>query len=188
MTGTLKVDQIQNNTGVAAITIDSAGGVTFPNNPVVSDNKYPFVATMTADQSLSNNSNTVVQYNTTSAGAGLDQSGVFSTSNYRMIAPVAGYYWVGANVRTQNMGNGRCDMLIRRNGAGVMAQGQNQQNANDYGWSAMGIIQCAVNDYIDIVINANGGNNTTITNTSNTGAFSGSQTMSLFIGYLIQAT
>ena len=35
MTGTLKVDQIQNNTGVAAITIDSAGGVTFPNNPVV---------------------------------------------------------------------------------------------------------------------------------------------------------
>ena len=186
MTGTLKVDQIQNNTGVAAITIDSAGGVTFPNNPA--DNKYPFVATMTADQALPNATNTTVQYNTTSTGAGLDPSSVFSTSNYRMIAPVAGYYWIAANVRTPTMGLGRCDMLIRRNGAGVMAQGQNQQNSNDYGWSAMGIIQCAVNDYIDIVINANGGSATTITRTSNTGADGGSQTMSWFIGYLIQAT
>ena len=188
MTGILKVDQIQNNTGTAAVTIDGNGKVNFPNG-MIPENKYPFVATMTANQSLPDSTNTVVQYNTVTAGAGLDPSGVYSTSNYRMIAPVAGYYWVGANVRTAHMGNGgRTDMLIRRNGAGVMSQGQNQQNVNDYGWSAMGIIQCAVNDYIDIVVNGNGGTATSITNTSNTGADGGSQTMSWFMGYLIQAT
>ena len=79
-------------------------------------------------------------------------------------------------------------MLIRKNGAGVMAQGQNQQNTNDMGWSAMGIIQCAANDYIDIMVNANGGNATTITSTSNTGAEGGTQNTSWFMGYLIQAT
>ena len=118
-----------------------------------------------------------------------DPSSVFSTSNYRFIAPVAGYYWIAANVRCNNQGaNARVDMLIRRNGAGVMAQGQNQQGSNDMGWSAMGIIQCAVNDYIDIMVNVNGGSNTIITNTSNTGNEGGSQTISWFQGYLIQAT
>ena len=187
MTGILKVDQIQNNTGTAAMSINSAGKVNFPNG-LSGDQKYPFVAVLGSNQSLSNSTNTIVQYNTTNGGAGLDPSSVFNTSNYRFIAPVAGYYWVAANVRTPNQGgNARVDMLIRRNGAGVMAQGQNQQNSNDMGWSAMGIIQCAANDYIDIMINANGGSSTTITNTSNTGNQGGSQSMSWFMGYLIQA-
>ena len=151
--------------------------------------KYPFVALLGSNQSLSNGTNTIVQYDTTNSGAGLDPSSVFSTSNYRFIAPVAGYYWIAANVRCNNQGaNARVDMLIRRNGAGVMAQGQNQQGSNDMGWSAMGIIQCAVNDYIDIMVNVNGGSNTIITNTSNTGNEGGSQTISWFQGYLIQAT
>ena len=191
MTGILKVDQIQNNTGTAAMTINAAGNVTFPNgltNPNSTDNKYPFVAVLGNNQSLSNSTNTIVQYNSI-GGAGLDPSSVFSTSNYRFIAPVAGYYWVAANVRTNNQGaNARVDMLIRKNGAGVMSQGQNQQSSNDMGWSAMGIIQCAANDFIDIMINANGGNNTTITSTSNTGGVGGTQNISWFMGYLIQAT
>ena len=188
---TLAVDNITTAAGTSAMTINAAGNVTFPNgltNPNAADNKYPFVAVLGNNQSLTNGSNTVVQYNSL-GGGGLDPSSVFSTSNYRFIAPVAGYYWVAANVRTNNQGaNARVDMLIRRNGAGVMSQGQNQQSSNDMGWSAMGIIQCAANDYIDIMVNANGGNNTTITNTSNTGAVGGSQTMSWFMGYLIQAT
>lgn len=184
---TLAVDNITTAAGTSAMTINSAGKVSFPNG-LSGENKYPFVAVLGNNQSLSNSTNTVVQYNSIS-GAGLDPSSVFSTSNYRFIAPVAGYYWVAANVRTNNQGaNARVDMLIRRNGAGVMSQGQNQQNSNDMGWSAMGIIQCAVNDYIDIMVNANGGAGTTITSTSNTGAEGGTQNMSWFMGYLIQAT
>lgn len=185
---TLAVDNITTAAGTSAMTINSAGKVSFPNG-LSGENKYPFVAALGSNQSLSTSTNTVVQYNTTSGGAGLDPSSVFSTSNYRFIAPVAGYYWVAANVRTNNQGaNARVDMLIRKNGAGVMAQGQNQQNSNDMGWSAMGIIQCAANDYIDIMVNANGGAGTIITNTSNTGNEGGSQTISWFMGYLIQAT
>ena len=190
MTGILKVDQIQNNTGTTAMTINTAGNVSFPNGLTNSaDNKYPFVAVLGSNHSIAHQTNTVIQYNTTNAGAGLDPSNVFSTSNYRFIAPVAGYYWVAANIRTANQGNNaRTDMMIRRNGAGVMSQGQNQQNVNDMGWSAMGIIQCAANDYLDIIVNANGGASTSTYNTSNTGNEGGSQSMSWFMGYLIQAT
>ncbi len=188
MTGILKVDQIQNNTGTAAMTINTAGQVNFPNG-MTGENKYPFVALLGSNQSLSSSTNTIVQYNTTNAGAGLDPSSVFSTSNYRFIAPISGYYWLAANVRTANQGaNARVDMIFLKNGAGVMAQGQNQQGSNDMGWSAMGIIQCAANDYIEVMVNANGGSSTTISNTSNTGNLGGSQTMSWFLGYLIQAT
>ena len=187
---TLAVDAITTAAGTSAMTINAAGNVTFPNgltNPNATDNRYPFVAVLANNQSLPNGSNTVVQYNSI-GGAGLDPSNAFSTSNYRYIAPVAGYYWVAANVRTQHQTNpARTDMLFRKNGAGVMGQGQNQTNANDLGWSAMGIIQCAANDYIDVMVNANGGNSTTITSTLNTGAEGGTQNCSWFMGYLIQA-
>ena len=181
MTGTLKVDQIQNNTGTTALTIGTSGSVTFPNTT-----KYPFIATANG-QTLNDSVSTIVQYNNTSSGAGLDPSGVFDTSNYRMTTPVAGYWWIGASVRCSTMGVGRFDMLIRRNSAGVMGQGLNQQGSNDYGLSAMGIIQCAANDYIDIMVYGNGGSNTSISNTLNTGSINGgSQDCTWFMGYLIQ--
>ena len=90
MTGILKVDQIQNNTGTAAVTIDGNGRVGGP--------KIPAWKWSTGNAHGSQNGGTAhdpLQWNdrmldTDGAGGNLIKSG----TNHTLVVPVTGLYWV----------------------------------------------------------------------------------------------
>ena len=83
MTGILKVDQIQNNTGTAAITIDSNGGIRPLNTPI-------FWVWRSLDYTLSNSPANMIYDK-----VDIDNRSAYSTSTGIYTIPVAGIYEFG---------------------------------------------------------------------------------------------
>ena len=180
---TLAVDAITTATGTSAMAINSAGKVNFPNGLI--DQKYPFLAVVGSNYAINSSTNTLLSASTTL----INTSSVWDTTNYRFIAPVNGIYWFAANVRTNNQtNNARCDMLFQKNGAGVVGSGQNQTNSNDIGFQGQAIISLAQNDYVDALININGGSNVSVLYSNNISGGLGSNYTTWIGGFMIQAT
>ena len=87
MSSIIKVDTIQNAAGTTGLTIDSNGVITTPAKPM-------FKARGAANVSLTNNTITVVQFNTEE----FDVGGYFDTSTYRYTPQVAGKYFIHSRV------------------------------------------------------------------------------------------
>lgn len=80
ITDTLQTNTIQNTNGITAMSIDSAGRITYPNRP------YFYARGAEANFTITNGSNlpfTIAIHNV---------GGFFNTSTYYFTAPVAGLY------------------------------------------------------------------------------------------------
>jgi len=87
MTSTIKVDTIQNSSGTTGISINSNGVITTPAKPM-------FKAKGAENITLTNNTLTTVQFNSTE----FDVGGYFNTSTYRYTPLVAGKYFIYAKL------------------------------------------------------------------------------------------
>ena len=102
--GTLKVGTITTSTGSGSITIPS--GVTLSGGGLA--NTPAFIAYNSANQSISNTTYTVYQYNTEV----LDTDNGFNTSTYTYTVPSAGKYVIGGAAK--KLSSGSTDRLIMR--------------------------------------------------------------------------
>jgi hypothetical protein len=154
--------------------IDSSGRVTMPYQPA-------FMA-IGLDTTAPSGSDTLMRFNTTTFNTG----GHYNTSTYRFTAPVTGVYYFHCQTRLVGVsGNGRYDMVFRKNGTGAMGGGQNQQGNNDAGFNVSAFLSLAANDYVDVVINQNNGSSVNTNNGLNTSQ-GGTQAATHFFGYLVK--
>ena len=146
----IKTDTIKNQAGTSAMTINTAGVVTQPTKPM-------FRAVRSVDQSISNNSTTVIQFNDKSSNSELfDIGGYFNTGTYRYTPLVAGYYSFSMGVLLESAHY--CIGTIRKNGTGQF---------HNRAWSESGLYSTAqmsgilyldgVDDYVDGTIYHNVG-------------------------------
>ena len=113
MTGILKVDQIQNNTGTEAITIDANGFIVTPV-------RSAFLVGLTS--SVTHTSDTVVDWST-STGHGFDLNGDIDFANNKFTAPVSGIYSMFATVAiATGEYSRRADILPVINGTQITTQ------------------------------------------------------------------
>ena len=108
MTSVIKVDNIQNSTGTAALSIDSSGRVTMPTVPA-------WRVSISANQSVSSAGYTQVQLDLTSTENCFLNGGV-TISSYEVVAPVTGIYAVNSFVRVDGIGSGYVQLGILVNG------------------------------------------------------------------------
>ena len=166
--GTIK-DAGGNNT---AMTIDSTGRIVTPARPA-------FRVCPANDKAISNNTTTVIQFDTKSGNSELfDTQGNFSTGNYRYTPQVAGYYSLSMSVLLESANY--CIGTIQKNG---VAQFTNRA------WSESGLYSTAqVNgviylngsgDYVDATVYHNVGS------TQNIRGLDGDIAATYFCGYLI---
>ena len=159
--------------GTERMRIDSAGRVTMPYQPA-------FMA-VGLNTTVPSTTDTQLRFDTTNFNVGSH----YSTSTYRFTAPVAGVYYFHCQARLAGVsGNGRYDMVFRKNGTGAMGGGQNQQGSNDSGFNVSAFLSLAANDYVDVVINQNNGSSLTTNNSLNTSQ-GGGTAATHFFGYLV---
>lgn len=108
MTSILKVDNIQNSGGTAAMSIDSTGRVFLPQVP-------SWRVSLTAAQSVTAAGNSIIQWNNTSTENCFVQGGI-TISSYQVVVPVAGVYQCNFNVRLDGIGSGYVIIqMVRQN-------------------------------------------------------------------------
>jgi hypothetical protein len=100
MAGILKVDQYQDFNGNNIMTSDGAGNLTLNNSAL--KNTPAFRATMSADQSIPNETFTKGAFNTET----WDTDSAYDTSNYRFTAPSAGKYCFVSQAAIDNLDSG----------------------------------------------------------------------------------
>ena len=170
MTGILKVDQIQNNTGTSVMTFDTAGRITKDNNPY-------FSVYRSTDQSFSGSNIDIIVYNTVVDNIG----GHYSTSNNKFTAPVAGIYffrWQGMMMGMSSYTFFNMSLFIN-NGLREEIMTGPSAGANGSYHTAQGtsIIRLNANDTADIRIYYN-----SVAGSPN---IRGGATMNRFEGYLL---
>jgi len=152
MTGTLKVDQIQNNTGTAAITIDSGGGIRPLNTPI-------FWVWRSQSYTLSNS-----YVNMIYDKVDIDNRSAYSTSTGIYTIPVAGIYEFGWAAIASNDHTVYRYRLARGGQTGTIVPGGNvgmvelridegeTGTGNQYGTNGefCYYLECAVGDQISI--------------------------------------
>ena len=153
MTGILKVDQIQNNTGTSVMTFDTLGRVTKPGHPHIfwqggSDNNFNIANT--ENLFATDDGQPAVKID----GSGLSsvQGGItYTASTGRFTVPIAGIYHIfaqtylnedGATFRISGKINGSGQLFMGHGGYGAgggpdnrgthAAQATIKLNANDY--------------------------------------------------------
>ena len=156
MVSQLKVNEIIKQSG-SSITIGVDGDTVsgpFTNVPA-------FFAYASADQTVSDATNTVIQINKTLK----DTNTGFNTSTYRYVVPVAGTYcfYGTARLESSTAGDvGDANLKIRKNGSDVIQIFENYSGNNIKASNPFGsvILQCVVNDYIDMTAYINVGSGT----------------------------
>ena len=120
------------------VSIDSAGRVTMPYQPMCS--VYSTTAGFTGS------SNTVIPFDSEQ----VDVGGNYNTSTYRFTAPVAGKYFATVWFLSRNNTSGNCIGLFK-NGSAVAGRGGyvDPGSGNEIQGLQTLIIDCAANDYID---------------------------------------
>lgn len=86
----------------------SGGAVAFPNKPV-------FRVVRSADQSIANDTVTVIQFNDKTGTSCFDIGGYFNTSTYRYLPLVAGYYSFSMGVLLED--DMYLNLTMQKNGA-----------------------------------------------------------------------
>lgn len=95
MTGILKVDQIQNNTGTSVMTFDGAGRITTPNQPRFHVKKLTTTTGHVAG----------THHKITWEEKIYDSGNDFDLANNRFIAPIAGFYSFQYQTLLQGLAN-----------------------------------------------------------------------------------
>ena len=120
MASIIKANQLQDFGGNSIITSDGAGNLTTQKT------NYPaFEAKMSADQTLSDDTVTKVNFNTEV----FDTAGNYDhSSNYRFTPTTAGKYYVYSTVRCNSSSNStvaQIDVIIYKNGSAYSSSGIN---------------------------------------------------------------
>ena len=81
---------------------------------VLPDNTPAFLVRLTGNQSVANNTTTILAFNREA----LDTDNAYNSSNYRFVPQVQGYYKIGVRITSQGIGNGQ-SLNILKNGSEV---------------------------------------------------------------------
>ena len=146
-----------------AVTADKLASGAVANTP-------SFRAYMSAAQTISDNTNTVVQYNTEN----FDTDSAYDTSTYRFTVPSgkAGKYFFSAHAYIFQSGATlyACDFQIRKNGTNQSADSLALDSSDNFGYivKTNTILDLSVGDYIDcnVIGNTNDGGTLSVFNTS----------------------
>ena len=158
-------------TGATALTETPAGTdeFVFSDNGTLKrvdfslmNNSPIFYAHNQNSQTISNNTHTVVQFDTDSATGDFDPDSKFDTSNYRFTPGISGYYLLYTQIAlydNNDFDNFRC--TIRKNGGAIVrARIVHRDNGTI---NAMTIVNSDTNDYFDCEVYHDKGSNLSLT-------------------------
>jgi len=164
---TIRVDNILKRTGTGVITLGQSGD-TIALGSGASQTGFggvmtpSFQAYMSSSQTLSNNTDTLLQYNTEEYDTA---SAYDNSSNYRFTPQTAGKYFIYATALTSGDANSSLIegwIYLRKNGSKILESRHGEQN--NYGRSAQQHISTVVDfngssDYVDVygAVNQSGG-------------------------------
>ena len=141
MTSVLKVDNIQNSSGTSAISIDSSGRITKPQqvsflayNSTSGNITYSSADNLSADMT-STDFNVGGHYQTSGSDVG------------KFIAPITGYYFLGCNLFNNTTSATRISLYRESDGVSFAGQGQRSQ-FNDINISS--VVYLTANDKVYI--------------------------------------
>tara|TARA_R100000234_G_scaffold65725_1_gene40125 strand:- start:1100 stop:1603 length:504 start_codon:yes stop_codon:yes gene_type:complete len=114
---------------------------------------------VTTDQIIADNVNTIIQFNNNSTGENFDTNNCYSTSTFKFIPDVAGYYLINAHATfsttsTPNLEDG--ELRIRKNDTSTLAKAEidpsNSQEMDAVTCNATAIIQMnGTSDFIQVL-------------------------------------
>ena len=147
---TLKVDTILKRIGTGTITLGQSGdtialGSGASQTGFGGDNKPSFGAYLNANQSISNNTNTKINFNTEY----WDSDGKFDTSTNRFTPGIAGKYFFNSSLRYDNGGSYEVSLIIYKNGSEYIKVRFNQ-NSSVETIQVTGILELDTDDYVEI--------------------------------------
>jgi hypothetical protein len=147
---TLKVDTILKRTGTGTITLGQSGdtialGSGASQTGFGGDNKPSFGAYLNANQSISNNTNTKINFNTEY----WDSDGKFDTSNNRFTPTIAGKYLFNSSLRYDNGAAYEVSLIIYKNGSEYIKV-RFKQNTSVETIQVTGILELDTDDYVEI--------------------------------------
>ena len=158
-------------TGATALTETPAGTdeFVFSDNGTLKrvdfslmNNSPIFYAHNQNSQTISNNTHTVVQFDTDNATGDFDPDSKFDTSNYRFTPGISGYYLLYTQIAlydNNDFDNFRC--TIRKNGGAIVrARIVHRDNGTI---NAMTIVNSDTNDYFDCEVYHDKGSNLSLT-------------------------
>ena len=175
MSSILKVDTIQNTSGVSEVKIDaikdtggntiisSNGTGTFTSNlPSGGDNTPSFQAYMNGNQTLSNTTYTKMEMDTEV----YDSDSKYDTSNYRFTRGTAGKYWVWGKFRMDTGTSIAASIIaVYKNGSLISKFTQKQANSTTRAFGQ--VITLDADDYIELYGYQNGGSSENVNGGSN---------------------
>ena len=151
MASIIKANELQDFNGNAIITSDGSGNITV--NAAAMKMTPAFHAYLSATQTISNDTTTVVQFNTES----LDTDSAYDNSTYRFTPQVAGKYYVYSQISHNPSGSNNIQQAmnnIRKNGSEItknmFASGTNPVDELLVGSSIIVDLNGS-SDYVDVV-------------------------------------
>ena len=157
MASTLKVNEIQNSSGITAITVDSSGAVLrdripYWNASVPQTNGLNIAGVWTKLAFV-----TAAFGGMTNAGSTGQGNSAFVNASNRYVAPVAGLYFAKFNLRLDSVGSGYVISSIYKNGSGVTKYREivGTPSSTYETCSSSGIFEMAAGDYLEAWINVN---------------------------------
>jgi hypothetical protein len=148
---------------IAATAIAGTNTATFPAATgivMVSGAMPAFSASLSSGQNISNNTDTVVLYDTKT----FDTATAYNTATGRFTPQVAGYYQINVNIQLSGSAITLASSIIRKNGntAAFVGTSAFSFNSTPYRFSGSTLIYCnGSSDYIDTTayVSATSGNN-----------------------------
>jgi hypothetical protein len=148
---TLKVDTIQHSGGTTGLTINSSGQIFQPNTP-------RFYARLSSDQSISNNTETVLQLATVDYNVG----SFYNASTYRFTPPAGVYCITGMVMINSSTPDYVLLRIYKNNSTKILDHRAGESNSANMYVSCNGTVQAYLDgsDYIDFRVQHNVGSST----------------------------
>lgn len=144
MASVIKCDTLKSTTGNTAITISESG---VPQLQVPA-----FRAYLSADQSFSTTTVTLVEFDTVTGDGGFDTNNWFNTTTHRYTPQIAGYYFIGGTLRITGTNITRYGTFIYKNGEhylqGTIVNTAATSNASSIGSSTLMYLNGST-DYVE---------------------------------------
>ncbi len=154
MTSIIKVDNIQNSSGTAALSIDSSGRVLFPQIPCAC------VSISTSNTQDSSNPYTLANTDILFDVITVNQGSVYNSSNGRFTAPIAGIYEFSYCFLKYNDSSSNTTYIdLHKNGSAFLESGGRGYGSVDNEYLLISqklLLSLAVNDYLTLQLAAGG--------------------------------